>query len=430
LTNEGVSSKEIRDNDTIWTDRSIPSTMCKLLMTYATDLLVKSKDVTMFKDTCVLLLPHIKLNSLLDVWLLKYLTKHKTVLFGILIESDSIETREALRNVIVEAIRVVAKVEQGYMKEVVKVGDVKKLSRSAVVRLIDLLIVEGLNYARINNKTFEEYFSVLISFASLDSVEVEMMISCDSIYALIDFIANTSTPLNSDTVKNRPVMLEPINLSSPIKLLFILILNCATQEMKQSNKYPKGISSSSILLPENQVQFIFSPKWNYCNFMPQYNHYLTSILIHLTWENERRIERVITDLIRHVWEKKEGFEVLESIIKVQDSYCEQRYLIFAQSEVARNKSIYELLESFKDSQDILDWIQLILHLLQAKAEFIMEDKSRWEWILPWLENKKIPHSKKVTLYENFLELLSPAKELDLQEDHIEVNSNLTIDDAQ
>ena len=406
LNHSKQSICEILDNDElIWTPSESSFNICKLAVLYMADLLLKSKDVVSFKDWCVLILPHIKQNSLFALWIIKYLTKHKSIVFSMLLECQSTEIREAFKNTIVEGMKIITRIEEGYINEVEKfINNYQNMysktefivSRAASIRFMNLLITDGLSYARTNYTRFDDYFAVMISFTSLGQSVIESMISMNSVYSIIDFVSNTPNSLKSTNSKAcRPVMNEGIketNFNQPVKLLSILIRNCVTQQMKDKLTFPPcSLINQSIgvpEVPESEIAFLFSTKWNCFNLLSNCKEDLLAIFIHLTWENEKRINEIITSLTKHVYDNKLKFDLLTTLIIVEDSYLRQRYLAFSHCEITANKSIYEILENSQENI-IMDLAEFMSELIKSKIllNLIKEDKEKWNWIISWLENK-------------------------------------------
>ena len=395
------------EDDVMWTSSNSCFTMYKLAVLYANDLMLKLKETNTFKEWYTMLMPHIKQNSYFALWLIKYMTKHKKLLFDFLIEGSSLEVRDTFRTTLSEAIKVVAKVEEPYMREMevfliqTTIPDSKReqtIPRAASIRFVNLLLVEGLGYARANYRKFDEYFTLLNDFAVLGNIETGSLYSQGAVYLIIDFVANTPTPLKvSSSTLPRPVMGEGLaeaNFLSPVKFLGTLIRSGSTERMRILESYPEG--KKSLELPEQEVEYFFSAKWNYLSLICNAKQEITNILIHLTWENESRLKEVIAILTKYLLEKralivyKQALYVLNNVITVHDAYLKQRYLAFMATSVLSFNNIYDFLENCKEIKDgfMLDMLMFISELMKVEAikEMIMDDKEKLKWAVQWISN--------------------------------------------
>lgn len=394
-------------------------TIAKLMVLYGNDLIMKSKDTSLFKNWHPLLMPHIKKNSLFALWFIKYMTKHKSSLFDMLIECGSSEIRILFKETIEEALKVVSKIEEPYMRCIEKflqpsdnpaTKREKSLPRAASIRFINMLLSDGLSYCRANCRKFDEFFNILTTFADLGLTECGSLINNGAIYSLIDFVSNSVTPLDPRISQGttRPAMGESFkepNFKQPVILLGILIRSCSTARMRLLQSFDKYANFKSIEeaieMPENEIEFLFSAKWNYLSLAVNNKQDLISILIHVSWEDERRIKEIIQGLTKYVFEKRMtpnhamSIEVLKELIMVKDSYLKLRCFTFLYTEVFTRKSVFEYLEYYRENQDtfVIDILEMLAELASYDkiAEMLIEDKAKLLWAPDWLDvqlNKK------------------------------------------
>ncbi len=402
---------EISDEDEmILTPTSGTLTMCKLAVLYANDLIVKTKAPGQFKEWTGLLIPHIRANALFSVWLIKYMTKHKDTLFEMLVECTDGDIRDLFLSALTEATRMVAQVEEPFMRQVEKflipsndpnTKIEKAIPRSAIVRFASLLLSKGLSYARSNYRRFNEFFSLLTSFVMLGSNETACLINESAIYLVTDFIANTASPLKpSEMSITRPTMGEQFketDFRAPLQLLSVLIRKCSTARTRLTGSYSKYAlcgPDAAIELPESEVEFFFSTRWDYLSLIPQAKDDIVAILGHLTWEDEARIKLVIPPMVRCMIDKKLDktyapvVAVLKEIVMMKDTYIKQRCFTCMYTEFYNRKSIYEYLEYYRDLSEpfVLDILEFVAEIasIEKAAEMLREDKGKLQWVPDWL----------------------------------------------
>ena len=103
------------------------------------------------------------------------------------------------------------------------------VSKSSVIRFMEVFFVQMLDTARLNWKRFEEYFSVLKDFAQLSFAGAKYLIENGAIEKLLEFTMNCSEPYYSSIkVKMGDRMQDP-NFTIVVDILAILIRSCMTQ---------------------------------------------------------------------------------------------------------------------------------------------------------------------------------------------------------
>lgn len=404
----------IDEDETMYTPSSPELTICKLAVRYTDDLMIKAKTATILKDWINLLIPHVKSNALFSLWLVKFMTKHKAMLFEILMENPNEDSRDLFTNALGTAITTVSKIEEPYFAESDKIliastDPTKKIEkvimRSAAVRLVKLFVQDGLCHARANWRRFDQLFNLLIQFASLGVAEASCLILEGFIYKLIDFIANTSSPLQpGQGSNNRPLMgemMKEVSFKQPILLLSILIRSCSSEYMKKRSTCPEtALYSLNVMpdLPEKEVDFLFSPKWKFPEMLKQNKEEITKILVHITWENSNLIVKVISALTIHLFEKRFQssyqfpLEAIKALLLVKDSHDTFRVLHFCHTELDCKRHLFESLNQYKELQEVfvLDVLYLIAEIIGIEkiGAFLKDERKQLMWVPEFLKPKK------------------------------------------
>lgn len=167
------------------------------------------------------------------VWFIKYITDNRSVLEELLLSSTFFEVRESFAKLLMTAISVTAKNEEAYFDQVDEIfdfdcdlqfiqsgkADVRKCSKSAIIRFMDLYFNNMLDFVRVHWTRFDEYFSILKDFLQLGFAEAKyLIVDCRAIYKILEFVMNSSSPFSS--IKHKMgSRVQDANFVLPLELL-------------------------------------------------------------------------------------------------------------------------------------------------------------------------------------------------------------------
>jgi hypothetical protein len=125
----------------------------KLGTLFSFQILEKMKDIPIFTSWMAQLTQLFEIHADACIWILKYLTNHKDLIYRTLLENTNLEVREAFQNLLITAIGTAAKNEEAYFDEEIITADVneddelieRKQSKSALFRFMNVFFEESLD---------------------------------------------------------------------------------------------------------------------------------------------------------------------------------------------------------------------------------------------------------------------------------------------
>ena len=173
-------------------------------------------------------------------------------------------------------------------------------NNSICQRFIRMMLTTGLSYAGEYYKSFYYFFQILIDLIQKSPDIIKVLIDERIIYKLIDFTSNSCTALDpSDcTIKAR---MNDVSFEPPLELLRFVICSCSTYTMRLKNVYPDSIVSfngAKIELPEDEIDFIFSDKFEYLEVWKYNGNTLKNMLYHIAWHYDKYIKNIVRSIIK------------------------------------------------------------------------------------------------------------------------------------
>ncbi len=408
---EPMTDRTETEDDTIACPEDPYQTVCRLAATDAHNMLEKQPGAKIFGEWIAVLTPHVEANARFGVWYVKFVTKAKGTLFSLLLETSAEDVRTAYIAMLKPCLQKVATQEKDYLAVDEKFTRVspntksvieRTVPKSAAARLMTLLINECFSYARANWQRFDPFFRMLCDLISINVECVRRAVNEGLIGKLIDFVSNTETPLDAiGTVGARPKMgdkTKNVSFEWPMKLLSLLVRSCstgATREKKSCCKYLLNFGLVGVPeLPTAETELLFSSKWKFTDLLSQSKESLCSLLVHLSWEDAKMSETVITALTKALLDKhmtppyKTEFEALRELLGVKDGVAKQRVSAFLHVKADFKDSLYDWLESKSNYwvEFTLDLLSLIAEMLETRefAESLKEDAPRMAWAVQWV----------------------------------------------
>ena len=409
-------------------------------MLYGQDLNIKAKGLDNFKDWIGLIKPHLQTNALASVWLIKYLTENKKLLFDYLLVTGNETLRKDFTEIVAICMQKIAKIEEGYFNQVFKLQSIFNaktftlVPATATERFIRLLIEDGINRSRYHYQRFNEFYQLLCSLATLGYKEAAVFILAEAIYFLIDFVSNTTTALkkaNMSITNSRKEILDTTMSFSgvtyfkePIRLLTILICSCYTKPMKQFGKAP-----NTALLPlehlsgilDIDVNLFFNNQWCPLDLEMHNAKDLTTIILHLSWEQSEVSLNFAAQLKKEVIQStqkqihfSEIIKILREFLLIKDSLMKTRNQYYFEYSISGQKGfLLELSRLMASGKGVLlEYLAFLAEIISNEiiASVFQTYKPKMLWIPSWIvTNFKIDEQTKFIL-KQFAEIL------DLKED--------------
>ena len=252
--------------------------------------ILSTRELTLYKELATIIMKHLEANSEFALWVIKYLTKNKEILYKHLIYQGFGSSNQSTIEMINTALKSVTHVEADYLisRKQTKEG----IYKSAVIRLFNLLILEGLECARAHWQKSYCFFQLFKVFASNGEREVKFLVNSSLIERLIDYVSNTKASLIDEEKRRFEI---GCNFIEPIKVLSTLICSGVTSNMIKIGKTPNGpLPKEYIELPMEQIKLFISSEWNFMKLIEHNKQPLIGILTHLCWHNQEFLLKAIS----------------------------------------------------------------------------------------------------------------------------------------
>ncbi len=377
--------------------------MCKLAFRYALDLAARAKDFKRYKDLTSVLMGHLKVNSGLAVWALKFLASSKQMLFELLIGQQLEESRkesvDLLSGILVSAIK--AEEKSVASREIVVAAQPESY-RAATLRFIHALAKDGLEFAKKNWRKYGAYFHLLENFAEQSAANAETLISMGLHTALFQLITpavpvapvSQFPPLASSSSGDKTKAEELVARSKgPLHLLAVLLSRCATAAMKKAKLGPEGkIEDSAPEVPEKCMLDFMGEHWDFMQLASVAFEKLSHVLSFLCWGDETRsgliAERVANSVNSGKSSEgyKSGLELLKSLCGMKDGLDTARFeRAFFSARLGAFRGLVDAADTWKDESQLfaLDVLNVISTLAECSAEIKRHIKEKHARDFDW-----------------------------------------------
>jgi len=375
--------------------------MCKMIFIYSLDYVNRVHNYKKFKEFSAILTNHAHENSLFALWILKYLSKSKSILIEQLTDIKLDESRHDFITIITNVIHSILKVENPYLmskEKIVLPNSGESIYKSSILRFLQILTSDCIHAARINWKKCAGLFELLHLFA-ISGYESRKTLICEFslIPKLIDFVSNTEFCLYSgDTTLKRPKMdITQNKLTEPVLLLCSLIKETVTLQMKLSGK----TVDSEIKDKEKIIDFseewynllLLSDKWNFMNLAVNNQAQLSKILAHLLWNNAELQSKVFPKIILFIVNNRGGdyqasLDTLAELILLNDPYIKLRLsAVFFETKIQNYDDIFEFLSTVQTTQTnfVLDFLACFAKII-GRIELLESNKVLLKKKLKWV----------------------------------------------
>lgn len=326
------------EEETEYEDDSLK--LIKLGTLFAYENLTRVKNFDNFKFWLRILLNFYEKHIKASIWFLNYLIQNREIISEIILECNDSESRTEFSNFISKILCFVSGSEEEILFNKVQIVNPTSLPYSEYsgynyfslyikkpqavsARFIELYVKDLLHDFKRNSRKIDDYLSILSNFALCGYKQKLLLIEMDCISELVSSLNESDSYGSLDEVERL------------FELLSVLLVQCRTHAMRDSESLPSGFTSPGADLdPITESQMTdYHIKRNIVNNIR--DHSVQKIVLHLSFENLKTSMSFLEEFSGYMLSNKfETFKVtslliiLQNLLLINDSIKSRRLNMF------------------------------------------------------------------------------------------------------